>query len=115
MNNVNKNFNSKEFNDKVNNRNNLYNNIEEYNCNNSKNSINIIDSDEIKENEKSFFIMTLECENGKFDQIKIYPDSEPEELAFNFCIQNDLDCSTMKYITHEIKELLIQFKKNKYY
>ena len=112
MNNVNKNFNSKEFNDKVNNRNNLYNNIEEYNCNNSKNSINIIDSDEIKENEKSFFIMTLECENGKFDQIKIYPDSEPEELAFNFCIQNDLDCSTMKYITQEIKELLIQFKKN---
>ena len=56
--------------------------------------------------------MTLECENGKFDQIKIYPDSEPEELAFNFCIQNDLDCSTMKYITQEIKELLIQFKKN---
>ena len=112
MNNVNKNFNSKEFNDKVNNRNNLNNNIEEYNCNNSKNSINIIDSDEIKENEKSFFIMTLECENGKFDQIKIYPDSEPEELAFNFCIQNDLDCSTMKYITQEIKELLIQFKKN---
>ena len=112
MNNVNKNFNSKEYNDKVINENNLNNNIDEYNSNNTKNSINIIDSNDIKENEKSFFIMTLECENGKFDQIKIYPDSEPEELAFNFCIQNDLDCSTMKYITQEIKELLIQFKKN---
>ena len=37
MNNVNKNFNSKEFNDKViNENNNLNNNIDEYNSNNTK-------------------------------------------------------------------------------
>ena len=110
MNSVNNNFNNKKENKSIHNENkrkNLYDNSI-----NNKSSLDSNNKENLKENEQSFFIMTLECENGKFDKIKIYPDSEPEELAFNFCIQNDLDCTTMKYITQEIKELLIQFKKN---
>ena len=56
--------------------------------------------------------MTLEFEKGKYKKIKIYPDSDPTELAFNFCKVNNFDFSTMKYINSEIQNLLSKFKSN---
>ena len=63
-------------------------------------------------NTLSFFLMTLEDNNGECKQIKIFEDSDPSELAFYFCKENNLDYSSMKYIESNIEEILNKFKKN---
>ena len=61
------------------------------------------------EDKKPFFLMTLEDNLGKCQQIKIYQDSNPSELAFNFCKENNLDFSSMKYIKSNIKTIIKKF------
>ena len=61
------------------------------------------------EDKKPFFLMTLEDNLGKCQQIKIYQNSNPSELAFNFCKENNLDFSSMKYIKSNIKTILKKF------
>ncbi len=80
------------------------------NLNNNNNINEYLDNE--KELEQPFFIMTLEFEKGKYKKIKIYPDSDPTELAFNFCKVNNLDFASMKYINSEIETLLMKFKSN---
>ena len=58
------------------------------------------------EDKKPFFLMTLEDNLGKCQQIKIYQNSNPSELAFNFCKENNLDFSSMKYIKANIKAII---------
>lgn len=60
-----------------------------------------------------FFIMTLEFEKGKQKKIKIFPNSDPTELSFNFCKENNLDFVSMKYLTSEIQSLLDKYNENK--
>ena len=62
---------------------------------------------------KPFFLMTLEDNLGKCKQIKIYQNSNPSELAFNFCKENNLDFSSMKYIKANIKNIVKKFKEQK--
>ena len=62
---------------------------------------------------KPFFLMTLEDNLGKCKQIKIYQNSNPSELAFNFCKENNLDFSSMKYIKANIKSIVKKFKEQK--
>jgi hypothetical protein len=52
------------------------------------------------------YVMTVELEEGSSQSIKIYADSTPEELAFEFCKKNNLDINAMKYLTEQIKNLL---------
>ena len=80
--------------------------------NNNKNEIFNFLKEEKEEIEQPFFIMTLEFEKGKHKKIKIFPDSDPTELAFNFCKDNNLDFATMKYINSEIENLVLKFKTN---
>ena len=61
------------------------------------------------EDKKPFFLMTLEDNLGKCQQIKIYQNSNPSELAFNFCKENNLDFSSMKYIKSNIKTIIKKF------
>ena len=61
----------------------------------------------------SFFLMTLEDNLGKCQQIKIYKNSNPSELAYNFCKENNLDFSSMKYIKANIKSIVRQFNEPK--
>ena len=82
------------------------------NINNSNNKSNESSDFEKEEDDQPFFIMTLEFEKGKYKKIKIYPDSDPTELAFNFCKVNNFDFTTMKYINSEIHNLLMKFKNN---
>jgi hypothetical protein len=53
--------------------------------------------------------MTLEIE-GVSKIIKIYQDSIPEEISYNFCKENGLDSEAMNYLSTEIKNLLEKFK-----
>ena len=106
---------STDKNEKIKNSNSIYkeqNILKNENINNSNNKINDSSDFENDEDDQPFFIMTLEFEKGKYKKIKIYPDSDPTELAFNFCKVNNFDFSTMKYINSEIQNLLSKFKSN---
>ena len=62
--------------------------------------------------EKPFYLMTLEDNFGECKQIKIYQDSDPFELSYNFCKENNLDFESMKYIKKNIKEIIKRFSDN---
>ena len=52
------------------------------------------------------FIMTIDIDQGKSEKLKIYFDSNPEELAFDFCKRNNLDYNAMLYLKDEIKTVI---------
>ena len=66
-------------------------------------------NENLSKNSSPFFLMILEDNNGESKQIKIFEDSDPSELAFYFCKENNLDYSSMKYIETNIKEILKKF------
>lgn len=61
------------------------------------------------------YIMTVELEEGKSQSIKIYSNSTPSELAFEFCKQNNLDINAMNYLSEQIKMLLEELNNNQRY
>ena len=68
---------------------------------------------EQQDDNKPFFVMTLEFEKGKQEYIKIFPNTDPDEVSFNFCKENNLDFVSMKYLKDEINELLCKFNEKK--
>ena len=54
------------------------------------------------------YIMTLELEKGKPEQLKIYSDSNPTQLASDFCKEHNLDFNGMDYLRQKIEHLLNQ-------
>ena len=62
---------------------------------------------------KPFFVLNLKDNNKECQQIKIYPNSNPSELAFNFCKENNLDFNALKFIKTNIKRVLQKFQINK--
>ena len=80
---------------------------------NEKNSNSDINTSQKNNTISPFFLMTLEDNNGECKQIKIFETSNPSELAYNFCKENNLDYSSMKYIKKNIKEIQQKFKKGK--
>ena len=64
---------------------------------------------------KPFYLMTLEDGNGETKQIKIYKNSDPYELAYNFCKENNLDFESMKYIKRNIKNIIKKFEEKEFY
>lgn len=55
--------------------------------------------------EEPLYVMTVELEKGKSESIKIYSDSKPDELAYDFCKLHNLDFSSLSYLTTQIKKL----------
>ncbi len=55
-------------------------------------------------------IMILVIEIGENEKkfLKIYPDSKPEKLSYDFCLQNNLDFNSLQELTEEIKNALKQ-------
>ena len=56
--------------------------------------------------------MTLSIELGdkKKQLLNIFLDSKPEQLAYDFCLQNNLDFDSMQNLTEEIKNALANYK-----
>ena len=50
--------------------------------------------------------MTIESEKGSKEVINIYPNSKPEEIAYNFCKENNLDFRTLELMINQIKKLM---------
>lgn len=42
--------------------------------------------------------------------LNIYLDSKPEQLAYDFCLQNNLDFDSMQNLTEEIRNALSNYK-----
>ena len=54
-------------------------------------------------------LMTLAIDLGENDKkyLKIYSDTKPEELAYNFCYVNQLDYNSLNHLTEEIRKIII--------
>ena len=62
--------------------------------------------EDVKRNtDEPIYVMTVELEKGKNETIKIYIDSKPDELAYDFCKEHNLDFSSLAYLTSQIKAL----------
>ena len=62
--------------------------------------------EDVKRNtDEPIYVMTVELEKGKNETIKIYIDSKPDELAYDFCKEHNLDFSSLSYLTSQIKAL----------
>jgi hypothetical protein len=49
-------------------------------------------------------VMNIEIEKGKIRQIELFRNKTPEEMAYDFCKNNDLDFKSMRSITNQIKD-----------
>ena len=54
------------------------------------------------------YIMTLELEKGKPEKLKIYSDSNPNQIASDFCKEHNLDYNGLDYLRKRIEDLLNQ-------
>ena len=54
------------------------------------------------------YIMTLELEKGKPEKINIYSDSDPKQIASDFCREHNLDYNGLDYLKKRIESLLNQ-------
>jgi len=72
---------------------------------NNDNYLAFEQTNELPKKEPSY-VMTIELEKGKSELIQIFIDSNPDELAFEFCKKNNLNLNAMKFLSSEIKDLL---------
>ena len=70
--------------------------------------INKTDKNSLKpiELNEPIYRMTIESEKGTKEVINIYPNSKPEEIAYNFCKDNNLDFQTLELMVNQIKKLM---------
>ena len=61
------------------------------------------------EKDTQYYLITLEDSNGEHQQIRVFKNSDPAEIAFNFCKENNLDFKSMKYIKKNIQKIIEQF------
>ena len=64
-----------------------------------------------KEEEELLAKLNLEIEKGVIKQIKLYKNSNSEEVAYNFCKENNIDFSLLNQIKNEIDSLMQQYFK----
>ena len=61
------------------------------------------------EKDTQYYLITLEDSNGEHQQIRVFKNSDPAEIAFNFCKENNLDFKSMKYIKKNIQKIIEKF------
>ena len=70
-------------------------------------------SDEEEQNDtekKALMTLSIELGDKKKQLLNIFLDSKPEQLAYDFCLQNNLDFDSMQNLTEEIKNALANYK-----
>ena len=68
--------------------------------------------EENKKEEQPYALLNLEIEKGVIKQLKLYKNSNPEEVAYNFCQENNIDFSLMAQIKNEIESLNQKYLKS---
>jgi hypothetical protein len=79
----------------------------------SQESANNLQQSQGSTQEEPIYIMTLEVDQGKSESIKIYSNSNPYELAFNFCKQYNLEFNALNYLSTEIEKLILKYNNNR--
>ena len=79
---------------------------EENEINDSVSNISKKISNDIKDIKEPIYEMTIESEKGRKEIINIYTNSKPEEIAYNFCKENNLDFETLELMINQIKKLM---------
>ena len=73
----------------------------------------------INNNINEIAILSIEIGNNQTKFLKIYNNSIPSKLAYNFCLEHNLDYESLKRLTYEIKKLITESNKttqlNKYF
>ena len=64
-------------------------------------------------NDNPIFSLSIELEMGKSDKIDVYKNSDPYNVANNFCIEHNLGISTFQYLKEKIEYLIEEYKSNK--
>ena len=72
---------------------------------------NILTEENKKEEEDPLAILNLEIEKGIIKQIKLYKNSKSEEVAYNFCKENNINFSLLNQIKNEIDSLMQKYFK----
>ena len=57
----------------------------------------------INNDHQELMVLSIELGDNEKKYLKIYNDSKPEELAYEFCSQNNLDYDSLKELTEEIR------------
>ena len=68
------------------------------------------EEDHNEEQKKALLTLAIELGDKKKQLLNIYIDSKPEQLAYDFCLQNNLDFDSMQNLTEEIKNALSNYK-----
>ena len=76
------------------------------------NSENNFSENNKKEEEEPLALLNLEIEKGVIKQIKLFKNSNPEEVSYKFCKENNIDFSLMNHIKNEIESLLQKYFEN---
>ena len=63
-----------------------------------------------EEQKKALLTLAIELGDKKKQLLNIYLDSKPEQLAYDFCLQNNLDFDSMQNLTEEIRNALSNYK-----
>ena len=72
---------------------------------------NVKEDKNMDEDEEPIYVMTLALEQGRSEKIEIFANSDPKELAYNFCRKNNLDFSALDYLKDQITKLLEAYEK----
>ena len=62
----------------------------------------------LNEEKVPIYIINLELED-KNSELKIYHNSDPEKLAYEFCSKNGLDFESMRYLVEQVNGLLTEY------
>ena len=65
----------------------------------------------INNNPNEIAILSIEIGNNQIKYLKIYNNSIPSKLAYNFCLEYNLDYESLKKLTYEIKNLISESNK----
>lgn len=60
----------------------------------------------LNQNNKELTILYIQLGENEKKTIKIYNDSNPEQIAYDFCIKNNLDFESLQQITFQIKQAI---------
>ena len=58
------------------------------------------------QNNKELTTLYIQLGENEKKTIKIYNDSNPEQIAYDFCIKNNLDFESLQQITFQIKQAI---------
>ena len=67
------------------------------------------DDEQNDDQKKALLTLAIELGDKKKQLLNIYLDSKPEQLAYDFCLQNNLDFDSMENLKEEIKNALANY------